>query len=164
MLLGEIPLDWSMKTKTTIVSKFPFEWTRLNLNEDTKVISSFANDSKLDDGAQIYKYLCRWVHNEQYPTSFGPLIAKLLVKERSKLRLTDIEMADLCYFKDKEQQWRLAFKSAYRMLRHGESNLLIYINSSFGVIFENIDGEVTAKMTKSTFGFRTLLRQQGIAC
>jgi hypothetical protein len=117
----------------------------------------------MDDGPQVYKYLCRWVHNEQYPTTFGPLIAKLLVKERSRMRLTDLEMADLSYFKEKEQQWKLSFKSAYRMLRHGQSNLLIYINSSFAVLFQNNQGELSAKMTKSTFGFRSLLRQQGIA-
>jgi hypothetical protein len=140
----------------------------LKPNGDTKALIGFVQNESMEGAFVFNGLLCRWEHQEQFPPTFVQYIAKLLVKEKTRVRMTDLESADLQYFKEKEQQWytvltrKLSFKSAYRMVRNGESRMLMYINNSFAVVFENEEGSLKAFMTQSTFGIRTLLRQQGI--
>jgi hypothetical protein len=100
-------MDWSLKTKVTMISKFNFDWLDLKPNEDVQVYENlFKRDQHHDSVAiQFHSLLYRWSFGFQLPYSFTLQISKLIIKEKSKIKLTDNEVADLHYFKEKEQNW-----------------------------------------------------------
>ena len=100
-------MDWSLKTKVTMISKFNFDWTDLKPNEDVQVYENLFNQGQLHDsvGVQFHILLYRWSFSFQLPHSFTLQTTKLIIKERSRIKLTDHEVTDLHYFKEKEQNW-----------------------------------------------------------
>ena len=45
--------------------------------------------------------------------------------------MTEIEKAEYSFFKDREDQWKKAFQSAYKRVKTGELSYLCYENSLF---------------------------------
>ena len=52
--------------------------------------------------------------------------------------MTEIEKAEYSFFKDREDQWKKAFQSAYKRVKTGELSYLCYENSLFLMAFVNL--------------------------
>ncbi|KAI8895321.1 hypothetical protein BC833DRAFT_601692 [Globomyces pollinis-pini] len=170
--LDHIPVEWSIKTKVTITSKETFEWCCNTTSKSDSLsllefVSSDENNENL--AAQMHQIRYSWVYEVKMPPSHSSIVAKALGKLKSKnnLILHEHEKSELNYFKEKEEQWKQSFQSAYMMVRNGSSDYLVYINSMFTIVFlseKDASGKVLTKasLNRSSLGFRLILKDQDI--
>jgi hypothetical protein len=98
-------------------------------------------------------------------------MSKILGKAEAKPKsLSQPEHADWEFFKEREEEWKVSFRSAYFTVKNGAAPFLYYVNSEFSVLFhypkENetlgSDGNsLKAILSQSTPGLRKALARDG---
>ena len=90
------------------------------------------------------------------------MISKIAAKAESHPQsLSKAEYADWHYFQDREEDWRMSFRSAYFMVKNKQSPYLYYINSEFSVVFSHRDDGLKAIVSQSSPGLRKALSKDG---
>ncbi|KAJ3328364.1 Protein O-mannosyltransferase 2, partial [Blyttiomyces sp. JEL0837] len=154
--------DWSIKTEITIFSKFEHDWCQKNsdINVHKNMWESIKDRSNVFSGFQ--GKLCSWVYpSSKNAPSHSALIARILgAFGENTNELKPYELAELEFFRAKENEWRMSFQSLFSLFTEELLTSFYYMNSEFSVIFQHYDGDVRAIMSKSTYGTRKVLQSK----
>ncbi|TPX67964.1 hypothetical protein SpCBS45565_g03520 [Spizellomyces sp. 'palustris'] len=174
---NELPMDWTIKTGMTILSRKPFACaSQITSDEQSGYLLHFVQhraehpkDFPKDQtfGRSIYPYLYHWTYPpDKLAPSNVALMAKVLAKEGDEAGMKDYERIELAHFRRCEEAWKEAFQSVYAMTRNGHAEYFFYINSQFSVVLFSGDKdsskECDAFMSTSTGGIRKCLDAEGI--
>lgn len=116
--------------------------------------------------------LYHWVYPPtQNPPSHSALMSKILGKAESKPKsLSQSEHADWEFYKEREEEWKVSFRSAYFTVKNGAAPFLYYVNSEFSVLFHypnesqgqgSNGNSFKAVLSQSTPGLRKALARDG---
>ncbi|KND04002.1 uncharacterized protein SPPG_01450 [Spizellomyces punctatus DAOM BR117] len=174
---NELPMDWTIKTGMTILSRKPFACASEGTSDEQSgyllhFVQHRAEDPKdlpknQTFGCSIYPYLYHWTYPpDKLAPSNVALMAKVLAKEEDEAGMKDYERLELAHFRRCEEAWKEAFQSVYAMTRNGHAEYFFYINSQFSVVLFSGDKdsskECDAFMSTSTAGIRKCLDAEGI--